>query len=384
MILRSRHMPGYDLQDCDPGTAKDEQNDILVLKNDLTLLIYTMDIQTTSYVLDKPPDLPPLNSALTACDHSNMKSVKDAWLLLVPLLHSCYHFTAHASQYKYLPRHAISQDIFVEQGRHIAQLSLWLAKLDHDILSPRARNVSNLAVHSYTHALMLRILCVSTMIYASTVLSPYETVYDNHASSFQQIVTDVTAVLGTTPKSPTDLGQFRPGPGIIQPLFFTAMKYRHSQWRRLAIDVLKRAGRERPFDGVPLASVATRAVQIEEAASATVGLKEPLPNDITEQIRLHGCGMAVEAKDKPANTVTAMFSQCRDVETMLSSNAFGNSSNWNIWYEDLCSPHPCEGPFHRRVNGHSPFPGLTPKDRDDYAVVVAKFRAPQGASWLFT
>jgi hypothetical protein len=58
-----------------------------------------------------------------------------------------------------------------------------------------------------------------------------------------------------------------PGPGILQTLFFTAIKYRHSAHRRRAVELLGRTGLEGPWDVKLLVAVASRAIEIEEEAT---------------------------------------------------------------------------------------------------------------------
>jgi hypothetical protein len=95
------------------------------------------------------------------------------------------------------------------------------------------------------------------IITASIILSPLETEYDSHASSFQQVIENSAKAIGGNQQNIGSQGQFSAGPGIYHPLFFTALKFRHSKLRRKAIKLLHEAGREGPWDGQPLAVVAT-------------------------------------------------------------------------------------------------------------------------------
>jgi hypothetical protein len=140
------------------------------------------------------------------------------------------------------------------------------------------------------------------------------------------------------------LHQYRPGPGILQSLFFTAIKYRHSARRRRAVELLRRTGLEGPWDGKLLAAVASRAVDIEEENLDLPASEEleVLPERIGERDRLHGCGMDSEAvTGKPMNMVTVMFSRCRNVERMVSGRlgqgqaSWDDESHWDIWDEKL-------------------------------------------------
>jgi hypothetical protein len=218
------HTPGSD-EDDSPATD-----------DDLSLLFQALDVQTAGYVLGRPPDLPTIIFNEVRDRSRRFENVSEAEAWLIPLLHSCYHFTARASAFKYLPHSPTASDLLLEQGRHIARLSQWLEILDRNLLSVQPGAVQQLSTKSYSHALMLRAQCLGTLIYASNVLSPYEASYDLHASRFTQIVEDVATALSNSSDTMTDLHQYRPGPGILQSLFLTAIKYRHSARRRQAAD----------------------------------------------------------------------------------------------------------------------------------------------------
>jgi hypothetical protein len=163
------------------------------------------------------------------------------------VLHSCYHFNARASPFKYLPRASIPSDILIEQGLHIANLSQWLEVLDHDVLAFRPGAVQKLSAKTHSHTLILQAQCLSTTIYASTVLSPDETSYDFYGPRYRQIIGDVAIALGNHQDTNIYLHQRRPGPGIVEPLFLTAIKYRYSTRRRQAVELLRRTGPGRPM-----------------------------------------------------------------------------------------------------------------------------------------
>ena len=251
------------------------------------------------------------------------------------LIHSCYHFTAHASGFKYLPRAAIPSALVFEQGQHIAKLSIWLDNLNQSLPSVVQDLVEKLRPGTYCHALVLRSQCLSTLVYLCGVLDARECSYDHHGLRFQRIVQDAAVVIARGSEGSSGLRQFRPSPGIIQPLFLTAIKYRHADFRRQAIELLDRSGREGPFDGKLLAAVARRAAEIEEAQYQFPFPRNILPSDIAEDVRVHGCGMDAEGKDDGLiHSVTTTFSRCLDVDQMLSGpEVWDHNSNWTIWTE---------------------------------------------------
>lgn len=320
-----------------PGSTGADSNSLT--NDDVSLLFEALDVQTAGYVLGRPPDLPTSVFDRAGNRSEKLGSVNEAEARLVPLLHSCYHFTAHATAFKYLPHAPNASVLLLEQGRHLAHLSQWLEILDRNVLSVQPGAVQQLATKSYSHALMLRAQCLGNLVYASTVLSPYEASYDLHTSRFTQIVEDVATALTNHPDTMADIHQFRPGPGILQALFFTAIKCRHSALRRHAVDLLRRAGLEGPWDGKLLAAVASRAIEIEEEnlRLSVSQVLDVLPEHISERDRLHGCGIDSEAAPgKPMHTVTVAFSRCRDVERMVSGELpWDDKSNWEMWDETL-------------------------------------------------
>lgn len=181
---------------------------VMPKKDDLFLLLKSLDLQTSTYVLSRTPSLPARTPSFPAfpIDHTEFgfMSVRGADLQLIIILHNLHHFTSFASKMKYLPPARIPRESSIEQGRHIAQLALWLKCLDanvlhrNHILSPRA----------HRHALMLRAQCLIAQVYASTILCPYETEYDRHASSFQQIIEIAEVVVAAKMESTI---KFRPG-----------------------------------------------------------------------------------------------------------------------------------------------------------------------------
>ncbi|ERF72554.1 hypothetical protein EPUS_02836 [Endocarpon pusillum Z07020] len=306
------------------------------LEDNLSLMFMTLDIQKASYALGQPPELSVSHLQCQPHVSSSIRNVNEAATQLVRLIHSCYHFTAHASQFKYLSRAAIPSDLLLEQGRHIANLSLWLDSLNQDFLLNQPDSSHKLLPEDYCHALVLRTQCLSTLIYLSTVLSAHECSYDLHRPRFQSIVQDAAVVLAQGSGTPSALRQFRPSPGIVQPLFFTATKYRHGDWRRQAIDLLRRSGREGPFDGKLLAAIASRTITIEESTHRPPLTERILPEHITESDRVHGTGIHVEAKDDEESVpcATVMFSRCKNVEAMLcGSVSWEHERNWDMWNE---------------------------------------------------
>ena len=97
--------------------------------DDLELLFRTLDFQTTSFALILNPEIPPPTVSPTTVSMSNLCSAR---INLVLAVHASYHFTARAYKLRYCPR-LVRGELLVEQGRHIAQLSLWLEMFERAI-----------------------------------------------------------------------------------------------------------------------------------------------------------------------------------------------------------------------------------------------------------
>ena len=329
-ILCSRHLYLTQKVASEPLLQKSsDANDanIPVLEDNLSLMFMTLDIQKACYALGQAPDLAPCSPQSLANDWSSVRNISDSELQLVRLIHSCYHFTAYATQFKYCEQ---ASSLVFEQGHQIARLSRWLEGFDQNFFSIEGDWRPEQLPDTRYHALVLRVQCVSTLIYLSTVLMPYETSYDCHGPRFERIVRDAGTVLAHDSRLSTELQQFRPSPGFIEPLFLTATKYRHGSWRREAIELLRQSGREGPFDGKLLAAVASSAVQLEESHCQPPVLGGVLPEHVAERDRVHGCGMDAQAKDdEPMHAVPVRLNRCYDVEQMLSaSEAWDHKSNW--------------------------------------------------------
>jgi hypothetical protein len=357
----------------EPLTLEEEDDDI-------TVFFRTLDVQTVSYADGLPPEMhialvrtPQATASSSPCLHRTGRE-------LIALIQACFCFTSHASRYTYRPRIFVPANLAIEQGRHIAALKLWLRGLDYGLLPYiKASTDSTGAVSSkYTHCLMLRNLCLSAIIYTLTILDPYETGWDGCASDFQEIIMGAESILdnrhlkrrGALP-SPTSAFNFTPLPGIIQPLYLTVLKYRHPRWRRRALELLRQAGKEGPWDGKLMAAVAQRAIEIEESelvrdrdSNFEVEQAVHLEDIVPEHVRISGCGPDNSTNDEGAldwewmkeweytsrhgsmgraNVSRVRFSRCRDVNRMLVAKLDGQvhedaawlDEHWERWVESV-------------------------------------------------
>jgi hypothetical protein len=332
--------------------------------DDLTVFFRTIDVQTVSYADGLPPEM---HVAIVRTPQDTVSSspcIQRAGRHLIALIQACFCFTSHAAQYTYRPRIFLPPELPIEQGRHIAALRLWLQQLDSNILPyVKASRCSASAVLSeYMHCLMLRNLCLSAIVYTSTILDPYETRWDDYAREFQQIITGAETIIDNRqrkrPKaltSSTSAFTFTPSPGIIQPLYLTVLKYRHPRWRRRALELLRQSDKEGPWDGRLMAAAAQRAVEVEEselvgAKSCSISVEQDDGNEdtlqvrlgemVAEHVRISGCGRddGLDDDDDGAsdgewmreweytsnrgaicrpNMSRVRFTRCRDVDRLL-------------------------------------------------------------------
>jgi hypothetical protein len=356
-----------------PSTTSDAP---LSDEDEIFLLFRTFDIHSSTYADRRMPTMPPPRLWLPPAVLSENLDPRTMGLDLISTIHSCLYFTSTAGQYKYLPASQVPASILIEQGRHLGVLNAWLTRLDRYVMHRSILGTSAPRVNpkSRTHLLMLRNMCLSTIIFASTILSPYETAWDDYSWYFEEIISGAEEILSSRSRarsrswSPDLNGQsksdpdrtysgntdfaftFTPLPGVIQPLCLTAFKYRHSSYRRRAAQLMRCAGREGPWIGELVAAVAERLIEVEESHALPEGEAEADeisallwgdvgediikgPASIPENARISGAGMDAninrnkgpgehDSKNwtaRRSGETRARFFRCRDVEGMLEA-----------------------------------------------------------------
>ena len=287
--------------------------------HDLYAFATSLDLQTSWYMLSEPPRLSP---GYHSTNDSNLSAESN----ILCLLHSCYHFTNRAGEFKYRHHAETPSPLVLEQSRHIAALTDWLAT------SKQPTKESKGSVRQY---LVQRAQCLSTLIYVSTILSPYEVTYDLYSTHFHQIVESSKNAIAISEDifSTSSLTHFKTQPDLFQAVYLTAMKCRDPCLRREAVSLLSQFGIEGPWNARVMTRVAQRAIEIEEMHQPTDQPRLPIP----ETRRLHGCGVDSEApleKTLPIS-IQAHFSLCESVERMVDSRNPEESEEWTLWSEHL-------------------------------------------------
>ncbi|KIV77669.1 hypothetical protein PV11_09453 [Exophiala sideris] len=296
------------------------------------------DIQIASY---SSGGTPPMWQSDNIEDLQDLKSrpvtIETAEKALIRYLHTCYRFTSQAAEYRYRVKATQRSCLMMEQDRHIANLTSWLSWYRRGCSSSNLESESDrLKGHVF------QAQCLSALIWVSTILNPYETAYDQYAVQFQEIVEHVEQALAVN-KGPSSLPIFITGIGMIQPLWLTAINYRHSKWRSKAISLLRRCGREGPWCNYVEAASTEAFVRAEEGAylasvrrrSQTAEMPfEISPEDLSEKDRMSGCSLleVLESGDGSKKAVVQL-TKCRDMETLLANANPDDTSNWVIWYE---------------------------------------------------
>ncbi|EEU43796.1 uncharacterized protein NECHADRAFT_45540 [Fusarium vanettenii 77-13-4] len=320
----------------------------------ISSLLRKLDLHSAWFAVGRAPDLPPLPiptpTALLSCSPDQA---------LYRILHPCYHFIATASKYRYVSRRVLPPGLLIEQGRHLADLKQWLSR--HRVTEITLGNEQLLA---------LRTQCLAAFVHVANALEPHESAFDDYAPEFQEIVTSVEALFrcatdGDAAYGSNSLPFFTPEMGIIQPLQFTALKYRHPTWRRRAITLLRKSGREGPWVGEIEAAVASTVVEREEKSTESGEIVLEKPRQVSEFSRINACWVVEyvgDAGDYSSGVrtrirkVKAILIRCHDIEEMLRGseegpNAFPwrDQTHWAGWEETISVPHsselePCSSP----------------------------------------
>ncbi|CVK85642.1 uncharacterized protein FMAN_06771 [Fusarium mangiferae] len=277
---------------------------------------------------------------------------------LYSILHASYRFISSALPYKYAHPTQIPPDLLIEQGRCRGNLQQWLSS---NQLNPQY----SISDPQNEQLLVLRMQCYTALIYVSNTLQPFETAYDSYALEFQEIIASAKAVLDirSSDKSSDSLPMFTPEMGIIQPLFFATLKYRNSFWRKQALGLLQKSGREGPWCGAIEAQILEVVIAAEENTLDNLSstFNEPqssMPStDVLEQQRVHLC-LVQDYLDRryesitldkgagsPARFAKVQLCKCRDLKGMLSDETraprkdfWADERYWDTWHQNVPLP----------------------------------------------
>ncbi|KAI1072026.1 hypothetical protein LB507_005116 [Fusarium sp. FIESC RH6] len=312
----------------------------------LSLLLQKLDLHVPTYGVCHPPELPPFPSVA--------ENIVEAYApdeALFKILHSCFHFNARAVRYKYTSRRVIPPEMLIEQGRQLAILKQWLS---HNELP------SNWDAETYEPLVVLRAQCLAALINTSNILDPREKSYDCYGPEFQEIVTTIEALLLDRDLRADPFGDafgalpsFIPEMGIIHPLYFTAKKYRNAFWRRKALNLILRSGKEGPWCAETEGSITEAIIRTEEGSFDRASLnlsriedpKRDAPSNVPEEKRINACWTIDEnGEEGEPDRVTrkrftkAIFYKCIDIDTLLADEEAMKARSWpwidSKWWEE--------------------------------------------------
>lgn len=128
--------------------------------------------------------------------------------------------------------------------------------------------------------LIIRNLCLMTIMDLEQARSRDETTWDRYDEEFQCIIEAAERVQLRHQESGrsvevSGLLHLTLQLGLIPPLALTAFKFRHPLWRRRATACLHKAGIEGPFMGKQVAAIAERCMEIEESGTRQPSVSTP-------------------------------------------------------------------------------------------------------------
>ena len=140
----------------------------------------------------------------------------------------------------------------------------------------------------HASATALRIAHLTAWVYIHTYHNMYQTSYDKFNPQFLHIIELVTAIMEFS-AGKNNHGGMRVAfdIGIIQPLYFLALKCRDRSIRRTAIALLEKSGREGVWDGISMAAIARFVMEKEEECLPAWDDDQNINDDVPEEKRLH-------------------------------------------------------------------------------------------------
>ncbi|KAK6714777.1 hypothetical protein SNK04_005709 [Fusarium graminearum] len=316
----------------------------------LSLLLQKLDLHVATYGICHPPEMPALSPVTT-----NMVTSLPPDEALFKILHSCYHFNAKAFNYKYTTRRTIPPEMLIEQGRQLAILKLWLSQNELPLTWD---------ANSHESLVVLRAQCLTALAHTSTILDPRETGYDCYGPEFQEIISTLEALflsrdLQADPliSSLGQLPSFIPETGVIHPLYYTAKKYRNAFWRRRALNLILRSGKEGPWCSKTEGAMIKVIIRMEEGEFDEASLdlsrgEDPVFDsacNVPENSRINVCWpIDPGAQTREASTFTkqkfskGILYKCIDVDRLLADDEGQKPRSWawmkSVWWEERIEP----------------------------------------------
>ncbi|KAL9107585.1 MAG: hypothetical protein Q9187_008406 [Circinaria calcarea] len=251
-----------------------------------------LDIQASSLIDGAVTNLPVRVDEFAMADEPEQPNhafttVEQARDGLMKQLSAMYDFLQfHSSHWRYELSTPTPDHVLADRQQQMNELAHWLHSFS--LLLQHQRGPTNLADTQSCH--ILRMQYLASLIRLSTSLEPEEMAYDHFLGEFQEIVDLGSFVLASKIGQKAQKFTFAVDLGVIYPLYFTAFKCRYHRTRWRAIELLKVAGREGPWDGVRMALIAAKIASLEEHRTPpTADQKVP------ENLRVHGAVFPINA-----------------------------------------------------------------------------------------
>jgi hypothetical protein len=308
------------------------------IEEELLPMFARLDLEASIYLVLRPPNLdvpqspfpvsysssPPMISCLAEASHS-----------LNVVMNLVYRFTRlTADEFRYRSIGGIPLIVIGEQQFLLSRLFRWGCAFDSYLYNSWtvSASLSQQQRHQISLLQIHHKVCTSVL---SCSLHAEETAYDAFNSVFARIV----SLAGTVNTSITSLEtasgrlqqtldvSFSLETGIIQPLYWTAIKCRNGRTRRRAISLLRACPQEGVWVGAIQALAAERVIEIEEDGSlngrmTSDGVKSS--EDIPEWVRIHSVGMTL---DRIGRTIEMAYQQ----RLNGSDGEWDETVKWLFW-----------------------------------------------------
>ena len=259
-----------------------------IFLEEISNLFARLDIQASSLVDGNALGIPVRFAEFAMSDklaqsklvYSNLDQARNA---LVQLLAATWDLLQrYATLWKYCFPEEVPPEVLSIRRASLSDLTQWLSDF-HILLESQNFPLNPKEIQScYT----LRMQYLAASIRLSTCFDPEELTYDSYIPKFKEIV-DLGSFLLVSPTSISNkqVFSFTVDLGLIYPLYFTAFKCRHLDTRQTAIQLLKVAGREGPWDGLSMALIAEKIMEVEELGRVALGAGDEV---VPESTRVHG------------------------------------------------------------------------------------------------
>ena len=216
----------------------------------------------------------------------------------------------------------ISPEHYARQSELLRQLDIWSSALDTILFSDK------ITERDLDAAKTLRIHLIIAQLWLKSATMPEECANDQWTTEFDAAVSlaeDIHSIHGTEEQQANaDYSTFLFDMEVISPLYYVALRCRHPQVRRRAIQVLKKSRRrEGLWDSEMAAAIAERDMEIEEANLSAFDGSELPP----EEVRIHDIHILSEA---------GILVKKHDLIFYGKPN--GIDEPWQIWKEQLVLP----------------------------------------------